>query len=268
MAQLSDFAQHIPEYVYHLAAKFWPGPLTMVLSKTNLVGDWITGNHDSVGIRMPSHPLALALIRAVGQPLAAPSANRFGKISPTSAAHVIKEFDGQVTVLDGGDCQVGIESTIIDATSPDEVILLRPGHISKAALQKVLGETPLRDRNAQSKQVSGTLKHHYAPNKPCVLFKDSNELTQVLNHFDHSVAVLSLNPIANMVWNEVLSSFPKQYAQLLYHALRCADDSEAKAIAIECPPQQAEWFAIWDRLNRATARSQNINPSDLSAMVI
>lgn len=260
--RLQDYAINIPEYVYQLTDHFWPGPLTVVLQKSAKVSDIVTGGQSSVAIRMPSHPLALKLIELVGAPLAAPSANRFGHISPTQPAHVISEFGEKVPVLEGGECDVGIESTIIDATSHSCCKILRSGMITPESIQNVLGsEIQIMAQQKDSKQVPGALKHHYEPSKPTFLIKNQAEIDQLINQYQQSICLLQVSkqydrrPLKQRIMMPINS---EAYAKAYYRSLREADSSSAQVIAIEAPPEQdSQWHAIWDRIQRSTARTAN-----------
>ncbi len=257
ITQLQDYAMRISDYAYQLAKHFWPGPLTLVLYKSDLVGDWVTGGHDTVGIRMPNHPLALELINQVGKPLAAPSANRFGKISPTQAAHVYAEFGDKVAIVEGGDCQVGIESTIIDATEPHVCTILRPGMISEAQIQAVIGShVGIQPFSKNSRQVSGTLKSHYAPSKPTFLFQDAQGLAKLqAEQQGRFVGLLLSEDYAGVFTQSItMPNSENDYAQTLYSAMRSADMSLCDKIAIELPPMG--WKGIRDRLHRSCASFQ------------
>ncbi len=260
IAQLYEYAINVPDYVITLAKYFWPGPLTMVLPKSNLVSNLVTGNQSTVAIRMPNHPICLELIKSVGKPLAAPSANLFGKISPTQAKHVISEFQGKVKVLDGGTSIVGIESTIIDSTNQDFCSILRPGMISINDIQEVLISAGIRCLENGNKAVSGTLKHHYAPSKPNFLFENLNELLEICDFYQNSVYVLSLkNTFVQLgLAGTQMPLQPNQYAQNIYEQLRIADESLSKAIAIELPPISVEWRAIIDRLTKSSSKSMEL----------
>jgi len=254
--QLPQYAVNIPSYVEPLVRHFWPGPLTLVLYKSQLVGDWVTGGQDTVGIRMPKHPLALELIERTGTPLAAPSANRFGKISPTQVEHVTAEFGDSIHVLDGGHCEVGIESTIIDATEEGSCTVLRPGMISIEAIKAVLGsKITIQQPTQHSKKVSGTLESHYAPHKPTYLFNSIEELKAI--KAEHSVSIYGLilsDKNATLCERGIkMSSTPTDYAHELYDALRKADNSDCEFIAIERPQGSLDWAAILDRLQRSCA---------------
>ncbi len=263
--QLEIYARNIPNYAYELAQHFWPGPLTLVLEKSDSVGSWVTGGQSTVGIRMPNHPLVLSLIEAVGNPLAAPSANLFGRISPTSASHVVSEFKGNLSVLDGGPCQVGIESTIIDATHPTTCSILRLGSITPRQIKERLVEVNVDDSLVVTKRVSGTLKYHYAPSKPCLTFNSRDHLEQIIKFYGNAIDVLAFNDQFNIPGLNVIkmSSDPSEYAQKLYAQLRVADQSLSKAIAIASPPLTAQWSAVNDRISKATAKSNEILASSL-----
>ncbi len=220
MAQLSDWAIDIPDAAVRLAEQHWPGPLTLILQKHPRVSAMITGGQASIGIRIPQHPLALGLLREFKGGLAAPSANRFGRVSPTSAEHVREDLGTDVDlVIDGGVCPVGIESTIVSFLSETPVIL-RPGML---ALDYVLGS---------GVQAPGTLKSHYAPQKPVTLFTDETPPA--------TAAVLRAGSTATA------------YARDLYAWLREADASDSTEIWIERVPER--WAAISDRLKRIAYR--------------
>jgi L-threonylcarbamoyladenylate synthase len=245
-ARLADWAREVPESAYRLAAAFWPGPLTLILPRHPRVPDAVTGGQDTVGLRMPSHPVAQAVLGAFGGGLAAPSANRFGRISPTRAAHVREEFgDAVPVVLDGGDSAVGIESSIVDL-SGDEPRILRPGSIGRAAIEAVIG--PVAEGAAKaSPRVSGSLEQHYAPRTPTRLCARAD-----LASAPDTVA-LALDALPEAVSGLALPAQPDAYAQRLYAALRELDAAGAALIQVEQPPQTAEWTAVLDRLRRAAA---------------
>lgn len=260
ISQLSDYAIDIPDYAYRLAKHFWPGPLTMVLRKSKLVSNLVTGGQDSVGIRMPNHELTLSLIKLVGSPLAAPSANQYGKISPTNAKHVITEFQGQVKVLDGGCCNIGLESTIVDATDVNSYSILRPGMISTKAIHEVLGNTDITYLDKRTKAVSGTHKYHYAPSKPTFLFESPNQLKKISDLYQNSVYIISFNDYYQHLDLDGcrMPLDANKYAKIIYGKLRVADESSFKAIAIEMPPREIEWEGITDRLIKSSAKSMEI----------
>jgi L-threonylcarbamoyladenylate synthase len=257
--QSARWALSIPDTARSLAERFWPGPLTLILRRRPEVLDAVTGGQDTVALRVPSHPLAHALLEAFGGGVAAPSANRFGRVSATSAAHVRTEFGSQVDlVLDGGDCAVGIESTIVDV-SGERPRLLRPGGIGLDALQDVLGQA-LALPAADAPRAPGTLKAHYAPETTLMLVDPdvAPELIRTLVSQDKTVAVLSfsaLRPLApGLAWIAAPSD-AAGYAHALYANLRALDASHSDVIVVESPPQRVEWMAVLDRLTRAAAGS-------------
>jgi len=260
---IERWAEDVPDAAWELAEAFWPGPLTLILKKQAWVPAAVTGGQDTVGLRVPGHPVALELLRrfaAAGTRggVAAPSANRFGRISPTLAAHVRDELGERVPlVLDGGPCQVGIESTIIDC-SRGEPVILRPGHVTPEALGEVLGTVPAIETAAGAPRVSGSLEAHYAPRTPLKLVA-ADRLLDFLNALRHSgrrAAVLchSQPPQAGMPHVfRLLPADPAGYAHGLYGALRELDQAGADLIAVEALPAGPAWAAVADRLRRAAA---------------
>jgi len=233
-----------------LAARFWPGPLTLVLPRTDVVPDECTAGGDTVGVRVPSHPVARALLERVGGPLAAPSANRAEHVSPTSAAHVLRDLNGRIdAVVDGGRCPVGIESTVISLDGTPR--LLRAGAIPAAEIEELIGplETAPRAGIAQS---PGQHRRHYAP-AGIVRLAARPELESVASHLPGRVGVLLRGDPAAPAATAVvrLPEDPAGYARGLYAALRDLEDAECTAIVIEQVPAGAEWDAIRDRVGRA-----------------
>ncbi|MCA9564713.1 MAG: threonylcarbamoyl-AMP synthase [Myxococcales bacterium] len=233
-----------------LAQEFWPGPLTMILKRKPEVLDAVTGGQPSVGLRMPSHPLALQLLNAFGDGLAAPSANRFGKVSPTTAAHVLSDLGTDVDfVLDGGACQVGLESTIVDL-SGEVARVLRPGHITESEIEKVLGRL---EQGETGTRAPGMLKSHYAPATPTELLTPERVVERLGELEGESVAVWSRRePNGAAFWLEAEAD-PRDYAQSLYANLRRLDLGGYQRILVEEPPEGEPWLASRDRLRRATA---------------
>jgi L-threonylcarbamoyladenylate synthase len=242
------FAREIPPAARKLAERFWPGPLTLVLKRSPLAKDFVTGGQDNVGLRVPSHPVAQALLREFDGGVAAPSANRFGRISATRASHVVSEMDAEF-VLDGGAPEFGIESTIVDLSS-GKPVLLRPGHISKAQLEEALQE-PILEKSAASPKHSGGLERHYAPQTPARLVAP-HALDGEIRKCGLDVAVLAFSKPDERVdfWIRMPRD-PQGYARRLYAALRELDGAGCGAILIESPPDTAEWDAVRDRLQRA-----------------
>ena len=244
------WASEVPEAAHRLAATFWPGPLTLVLKRAAQVGDFVTGGQDTVGVRVPVHPVARQVIAAFGGGVAAPSANRFGRVSPTTAQHVLEDLGADVDlVVDGGPCGVGIESTIVDV-SRGTPVLLRPGGISRAELEAALGSTvALPDTEAP--RVSGSLAAHYAPRTPARLVA-SDALDAEVARLGITAGVLAFSAPDDRVdfWLR-MSRDPAAYAQKLYAALRELDTAGCAMLLIESPPAVPEWQAVLDRLRRA-----------------
>ena len=253
---LEKWAADVPPAARALALAFWPGPLTMILTRGARVPRAVTGGQDTVALRVPDHPVALALLRAFGSGIAAPSANRFGHISPTTAAHVRDEFgDALPLVLDGGPCRVGIESTIVDLSRGAPVVL-RPGTISAADIARVaLGTDTTGDVNpaAPAPRASGLLERHYAPRTPAELVESAALPGRLadLTALGQTVGVLALG--RNIGSGLVLPSDAPAYGQGLYAALRALDGRGFSRLLIEAPPRDEPWRAVNDRLRRAVA---------------
>jgi L-threonylcarbamoyladenylate synthase len=250
-AQAFAWATDVPEGAKKLAQKFWPGPLTLVLKRSRKAGDFVTGGQDTIGVRVPAHPVAQELLKAFGGGIAAPSANRFGAISATTAAHVRADLGNDVeVVLDGGPSEVGIESTIVDL-SGEGAVLLRPGRISRLELEQVLG-TLIQEKRAHSPRHSGGLERHYAPRTPARLVPP-HELDREIARLRDKVAVLAFSrPDERVDYWLRMPREPLGYAQRLYAALRELDDTQCESILIEAPPETPEWAGVRDRLVRAT----------------
>lgn len=236
-----------PAQAEELAARFWPGPLTLVVRRAeNLPG--IGAVNHTVALRVPAHPVALDLLRAAGLPLAAPSANRSEGISPTTAEHVIRSLPDVPLVLDGGACSWGIESTVLDLTG-DVPKLLRPGALGLRVLRDAVGpivlpQSPAEDGTARSSP--GMSKRHYAPRATTVLRADVRDITGLTG------------PIGTLTYEgsdgtEVLSADPREYAADLYAALHRLDDAGYATIIVQEPPRTEDWLAVRDRLSRAAA---------------
>ena len=245
------WASEVPQAARKLAAKFWPGPLTLILRKSAKAGDFITGGQDTVGLRVPAHPVAQELLRAFGGGIAAPSANRFGQLSPTTAGHVHADLGSDAElVLDGGPSEVGIESTILDL-SGTEPVLLRPGKISRAELEDLLN-FPVLAKQADSPRHSGGLERHYAPRTPARLVP-THLLDQEIARLEAKVAVLAFSrPDERVDYWLRMPREPAAYAQKLYATLRELDGAHCEMILIEAPPEAPEWAGVRDRLMRAT----------------
>lgn len=260
-AQAEDafaWAREVPPAARTLAARFWPGPLTLILARAAGVRDDLTGGQDTIGLRVPSHPVAQALLRAfrgaVGgrrfEGVAAPSANRFGRVSPTTAAHVRADLGVDVDlVLEGGASEIGIESTIVDL-SRGRAVLLRPGAISAAALEAALG-APVTPADTAAPRVSGALERHYAPVTPARMVPGA-ALADEIARCGAPLAVLGFSAPDERVdfWLR-LPGTPEACAQRLYAALRELDGAGCAQILIEAPPEGPAWDAVRDRLRRA-----------------
>jgi len=264
VANLYDWASTVPEAALKLAERFWPGPLAMILPKKPEVPLAVTGGQQTVGLRMPDHPVALALLKSFGGGIAAPSANRFCRISPTQAIHVSEELGDAVDmILDGGACEVGVESTIIDL-SGSQPRLLRPGHITREEIEEVLQTELILPSTAapaaemlEDIRAPGMMAVHYAPTTPalrCPAELLPERIRQLLNE-GKRIGVLAYQlDIAETGQLRVLH-LPEQtadYAQSLYAALRELDNLQLDVILVEQPPQTEPWRAINDRLNKAT----------------
>ena len=258
--QVERWAREFPEGARKLAAAFWPGPLTLILPRAAHVGDAITGGQDSVGLRMPAHPVAKALLAAFaergGTGIAAPSANRFGHVSPTTAQHVEDDLgDAVAMILDGGACEVGIESTIV-AFTDGSPLLLRPGGIGVGEIARVLGRAP-EAPGADAPRASGTLASHYAPQAPAHRVAAGDLLREVAERAakGERVAVLARNVARPAVFAGLWAAAPRgalRYAHGLYANLRTLDAPGITAMLIEDVPDDDAWLAVRDRLTRAT----------------
>jgi L-threonylcarbamoyladenylate synthase len=280
-ASLAQWAQHVPQAAWDLAAAFWPGPLTLILKKQPWVPLAVTGGQDTVGLRVPAHPLALELLAAFAAAcapagVAAPSANRFGRVSPTTAAHVREELGDQVSlILDGGPCAVGIESTIVDfSRSAPEI--LRPGAIGPGDIARVTGVLPCmrggagdgadaggaRSAPLPRPRVSGSLAAHYAPLTPLRRVESGALAGEVarLVRAGRRVAVLAYSGCAPCgaspvcCW-QAATPEPAAYARAFYANLRALDALGAEVILVEEVPPGPAWQAIADRLSRAAVGS-------------
>jgi L-threonylcarbamoyladenylate synthase len=271
-SHLERWARDIPAEARVLAEKFWPGALTLILKRQPSVPDAVTGGQDTVGLRVPSHPVALELLRTFNGGIAAPSANRFGRISPTTAQHVREDLGNTVAmVLDGGPCTVGIESTIVDLTGR-RAVLLRPGMLSAVDIGLVLGrvpispDDPLAPPDLVKNRASGTLEAHYAPRTPLVLMPDDSLPIALRNAIvqKERVAVLATHPapfeMPGVLWR-VAPADPAGFAHDLYANLRELDTLGCDRIYVQKPVGQP-WQAISDRLKRAAAGSGNLGAAD------
>jgi L-threonylcarbamoyladenylate synthase len=256
---IDAWATDVTEAAGRLANRYWPGPLTLILDRAPHVSNLITGGQDTVALRVPSHPVAQALLRAFGGGIAAPSANRYGRVSATTAEHVRSEFGGSVDcVLDGGPSDVGIESTIVDVSGM-EPVLLRPGHITAREIEETLGRAVGAPGEA-SPRAPGTLAKHYAPQTPLIVMEADllAELAASMTRQGQKVAVLARSALRPLLHGVMWIAAPDDaagYAHDLYANLRKLDEAGCNAILVEQPPLDPAWTAIHDRLMRAAAGS-------------
>lgn len=256
--EISRWARDVPEETWALVDRFWPGPLTLILKRAENVSDILTGGQDTVGLRMPAHPVALALLRSVGRGIAAPSANRFGRISPTTAEHVRSELGDRVNlILDGGACEVGLESTILDL-SGEHPCVLRPGAITQAMLEETLPVSLTRPAS-DAPRVPGSLASHYAPVTPLMAVSSAALEGAVIGLLQsgRDPVVLSIGPGSRTAGARVvvMPALPADYARELYARLREADAWGCSDIVVEMVPDEPGWAAVVDRLGRASCPS-------------
>jgi L-threonylcarbamoyladenylate synthase len=273
------YAGEWPEAAAKLATNFWPGPLTLVVPKSHLITAEATAGGMTVGLRAPDHPVALDLLRAFDGAVAAPSANRSTRVSPTTAAHVRAELGDRVDfILDGGPCRVGIESTVLDLTS-DAPTVLRPGAVTVEQLESVIGRVRMQSHTVVETTAAkspGQHAKHYAPNATAYRFEREDRL-QVIDwcrdNMDVAWAVLFLGPLGggaafSDLQTVVVAQTPpsrhrliqmpasaKDYARRLYATLRELDEQGIEVLWIEMPPPMPQWTALRDRLTRATSRA-------------
>ncbi|MBC7204530.1 MAG: threonylcarbamoyl-AMP synthase [Pusillimonas sp.] len=289
-ANLSYWARNIPDQAYKLVEAFWPGPLTLILERADHIPDRVSAGQNTIGLRCPAHPVARQLLEAFSAlkqgngAVAAPSANKFGQVSPTQASHVREEFADlkgeDLLVLEGGRAEVGIESTILDLSRLERVgpVLLRPGHISAADIAGVLGVMPRVNADAAAPKVSGSLKAHYAPHTP-LLLRSRADIEHLIglgvgavlslagipvttkDERDGRVAILTIGSVVSHASDPSKTGFtwvqaaenPVDYARDLYANLRSLDHGGFDCLLVQAPPQEAAWHAIQDRLTRASA---------------
>ncbi len=248
------WVDRVPEAAEKLINTFWPGPLTLLLPKKSNVSDFITGGNPGVAVRMPAHPATVATMEKLGRDLVAPSANPYGRISPTTAEHVLGGLSGKIAaVLDGGDCSVGIESTIVDLTGETPVIA-RPGQISQSDIEACLGITLAPGKGA-SQVVPGSVKRHYQPVTPTVGVA-TDQFARLLPEITPSgerIGVIWWQSAPGELASEsiMLSADPNEYARMLYTAMHSMDQANVDRIVIELPPRESRWLAVHDRLGRA-----------------
>ncbi|MEG0315940.1 MAG: L-threonylcarbamoyladenylate synthase [Comamonas sp.] len=262
---ITHYAKAVPLFAQQLIDAFWPGPLTLILPRLPEAAKASTGGQDSVGLRCPSHPVAHAVLKACQQlnppvwGVSAPSANKFGRVSPTTAQHVATEFGDDLLVLDGGACEVGIESTIVDCTRGVPV-LLRPGAITRDDIARACGQRPLskEELQADTPRASGTLLAHYAPNAKVRLMpaKQLQSALDLLGADGKHIAVYHRSALTSASKGVHLRAMPQQAlaaARELFGTLRDFDELGTLLIWIETPPDTSDWEGVRDRLQRAAA---------------
>ena len=263
--EVKKFANQVPDFAQKLMAQFWPGPLTLILPRREEMAAAAAGGQNSVGLRCPSHPVAHEVLKACAAKgvwgLAAPSANLFGRVSPTSAAHVQSEFGDSLLILDGGECEVGIESTIVDCTRGVPV-LLRPGQITRTQIEQACGLKLVDPEtlNSEAPRASGTLESHYAPTAKVRLMSTSDwqKALAALGPHTQNLALWSVQKPshelmgAGLYWRGMPAD-ATQAAHDLFSVLRDFDARGVRTIWIETPPQTLDWEGVRDRLNRAAA---------------
>jgi L-threonylcarbamoyladenylate synthase len=250
--QLSRWSHQVPDAAYVLAEQFWPGPLTLILPDSKAPPE-VTGGQSSVGVRAPSHPVAQALLQGFGGGIAAPSANRFGRISPTRASHVRDELGDRVRIiLEGGECKVGLESTILSLAGPTPC-LLRPGAISRSQLEDTLNLEIHGAEKAPGLRASGLLESHYAPRTALRLIP-SDKISSTAATAGPRTVMMCLRdiPIPSSIDRIIMPPNPVDYGVRLYATLRELDQGQYDLILAELPPAEESWAAVHDRLGRAS----------------
>lgn len=244
-----SLAKDIPEVAKKLAETFWPGPLTLVLPKSEVIPAAVTSGLDTVGLRVPNHPLLQSLLNQLSFPLAAPSANPFGYISPTKAAHVQAQLGEKIPyILDGGSCEIGLESTIVGFDVRQRAVILRAGMISALDLAKVLGYEPAIQKSSSKPQAPGMLLSHYAPKTPFKPYKEGATMAG-FGFLGMAPSDLGHRFSKHIFLSEDLNPFV--CARQLYQAMRQLDEEGLEGIYFEWPPEGALWIALRDRLERA-----------------
>lgn len=281
IADLEHWADKIPAAAWLMAEHFWPGPLTLILPKSKYVPLSVTGGQNTVGLRIPRHPIALALLNELGRhkALAAPSANRFGYTSPTSARHVADDFGNEISmILDGGCCDVGLESTIVSCIDKT-VTILRPGGISINLIEGLLKQKVLSQAHNNSIQTPGSLSAHYAPITPLEIQPSGESLwsrAKLLHQQGIRTAIMSWttlpiflhmhtkHPHETDPYNILMPNDPVAYGKKLYATMRLLDQKGFDLILAETPPNNLDWLAVTDRLKRASFSTSPTNTKKFS----
>lgn len=261
---LERYCRDIPSAAYALAERFWPGPLTMILKRRDMVPDVVTAGLDTVGMRCPAHPVCRAIISAADTPVAAPSGNTSGRPSPTTAAHMLADMDGKIdAIVDGGACAVGVESTIIDLTcTPPR--LLRPGGITLEQLESALGEVAVDDAvrrqmgEGEKPRAPGMKYRHYAPKAPVTVVKGAPERTAryLAEHAGQGDGILCFDEFTHLFPNQVVAKLgtaadPAEQARHVFDGLRFFDGTDVTQIWAQCPEETGVGLAVANRLNKA-----------------
>lgn len=251
--KVHQWAEFVSEDAKKLAKQFWPGPLTMIFRKRKTVSTFITGGLDTVAVRVPNHPVALEIIKKLGNGIAAPSANSHKKTSPTKSAHVLSTLDGKIAaVIDGGSCSIGIESTIIDMTKKIPVIL-RPGVITTSMIETVLN-MKIDQPMSHNEKVSGNMHIHYQPKKPLFILS-KKEIDQQIQKEQH-IAIIhqsTMPPHQNAEFYPMPTK-KADYAKKIYEIMHHIDQTNVDKIWVETPPSSNEWADINDRLLKASSK--------------
>lgn len=252
--EVYQFVDSIPQVLLKLAKAYWPGPLTLLLQKKQIIPDLVTSGLDRVGVRVPNHPLTLGLLKDLNFPLAAPSANPFGYISPTTALHVQKQLGDKIPyILDGGPCQVGLESTIVGEEN-GEIVIYRLGGLSIDDIEKVVGKVSVQLNQSSNPKAPGQLKSHYAPKKP-VIVGDLNQL--VKQYADKKIGAIVFGPYSKdenvLVKNLSVTQNFNEAAGNLFSFLRDLDEADVDVIITSLVPEIGLGLAVNDRLRRAAA---------------
>jgi len=256
-AKVTEWASEFPPLAQQLAQAFWPGPLTLVLPARAEVSQIVRAGEPTVALRVPAHPVALALLNDSGLGLAAPSANKYTQLSPTTAQHVASGLGDDIPVLEGGPCQVGIESTIVSVHG-DEWQLLRPGMIAANAIAAIAGK-PATQQATQTPKVPGQHLLHYSPRTPCLLFASTSAMLRYAQTRPAAAALLFGDAEQITTKDVYLPNDPALAAEQLYAALHTLDAAQADIILIESPPATPAWDALRDRLQRAAYQPHDQN---------